>query len=173
MKGISDWAIPCVLFAIVLHGYLHSVNVFEVFLTGAREGLRTAAEILPALVALIASVGVFKASGALDLLTAALSPAMRLLGLPAEVLPLALLRPVSGSGAMVIFTELLSRYGPDSTIGRIASVLEGSTETTFYTIAVYFGAAGIRKTRHTAPAAVTADLVGFVMSGIAVRLLFR
>ncbi len=173
MSALADWAIPGVLFAIVLYGYLRGVNVFEVFLAGAREGLKTAAEILPALVALIASVGIFKASGALDLLTVALSPAMRLLGLPAEVLPLALLRPVSGSGAMVIFTELLSRFGPDSTIGRIASVLEGSTETTFYTIAVYFGAAGIRKTRHTAPAAVAADLVGFVMSGIAVRLLFR
>lgn len=172
MSGAGNWAIPCVIFVIVFYGYLHRVHVFEVFLQGAREGLQTSVQILPALVALIAAVGILKASGALDLLTYALAPVMRLLGLPPEVLPLALLRPVSGSGAMVIFTELLTRFGPDSAIGRIASVLEGSTETTFYTIAVYYGATQIQKTRHTGPAAVAADLVGFVMSGIAVRLLF-
>ncbi|MEG2204033.1 MAG: spore maturation protein, partial [Oscillospiraceae bacterium] len=107
-----------------------------------------------------------------DLLTVALAPWGRRLGLPAEVIPLALLRPISGSGAMVIFNDILHTFGPDSLIGRIASVMEGSTETTFYTIAVYYGATQIAKTRHTLPAALTADAVGFWMSAVMVRLFF-
>jgi len=172
VSRLSDWAIPCVIFAIVLDAYVRRVDVFGAFLSGAREGLETTAQIVPALVALVVAVGVFKASGALDLLTHALAPFAEAIGLPREVVPLALLRPISGSGGMVIFAELLETYGPDSAIGRVASVLEGSTETTFYTVAVYFGATKIRRTRHTVPAAVIADLVGFVMSGLAVRWVF-
>jgi spore maturation protein B len=172
MANLGDWAIPVVLFSIILYGFCTGTDVFATFLQGAAEGLRVAVDILPALVALIVAVGVLRASGALDLLTQALAPLTERFGLPGEVVPLALLRPVSGSGAMVIFTDLLERYGPDSMIGRIASVMEGSTETTFYTIAVYFGATSIRRTRHTAAASVTADLVGFLMSAVAVRLFF-
>lgn len=172
MSRLSDWAIPCVIFCIVLDAYLRRTDVFASFLSGAREGLDTALQILPALVALVVAVGIFKASGALDLLTHALAPLAAAIGLPREVVPLALLRPVSGSGGMVIFAELLEAYGPDSTIGRVASVLEGSTETTFYTVAIYFGATKVRRTRHTVPAAVIADLAGFVMSGLAVRWVF-
>jgi spore maturation protein B len=172
MESISNWAIPAIVLVIVLTGFLRGVNVFDAFLRGARSGIGTAFRILPALVAIILSVGIFKASGALDMLTHMLSPLTGLIGLPGEVVPLALLRPISGSGALVIFNDILDTYGPDSLVGRIASVMEGSTETTFYTIAVYFGATSIRKMRHTLPASLTADIVGFIMSAAAVHLFF-
>ncbi|HIT19112.1 MAG TPA: spore maturation protein [Candidatus Fimivivens faecavium] len=171
MATISDFAVPSIIFGIIFYAMIRGVNVFDAFVKGARGGIGVSIRILPALVALITSVGIFRASGALDLLTYALEPVGNLLSLPREVLPLALLRPVSGSGALVIFKDILAEYGPDSLIGRIASVMEGSTETTFYTIAVYFGATSIKKTRHTMPAAISADLVGFLMSAYAVRLL--
>lgn len=168
----ADWVVPCVIAGIFLWGLARGVNVFDAFTAGAREGLRTAAEILPALVCLLTAVAMFRASGALRVLTAALAPAARLLGIPPEVMPLALLRPVSGSASLALFSDLLKQYGPDSWIGRVASVLQGSTETTFYTVAVYYGAVNIKRTRHTLPASLTADLVGAVMSAAAVRFLF-
>ena len=121
---------------------------------------------------MITAVGIFKYSGALDLITHFISPLTDMIKIPKEVVPLALLRPVSGSGAMVIFNDILEVYGPDSLEGRIASVMQGSTETTFYTIAVYYGATKIKNTRHTVPSSVTADIVGFIMSAITVRLIF-
>ena len=148
------------------------MDVFGVFLQGAKEGFTTAIDILPALVALMTCVGMFKASGALDILTWLLSPVSELLRLPGEVVPLAILRPISGSGALVIYNDLLETFGPDSFIGRVASVMEGSSETTFYTIAVYFGAIRVTKIRHTLPASLTADLVGFLMSAWMVRIVF-
>lgn len=172
MSSIGDWAIPSVLFLILLSGWVRGVNVFDSFIEGAREGIGTAFDILPSLVALILSIGIFRASGALDLLTAAVAPVSKLFLIPKEVVPLALLRPISGSGALVIFNDLLAQFGPDSMVGRIASVLEGSTETTFYTIAIYYGAASIRRTRHTLPAALIADLTGFIMSALTVRWFF-
>ncbi|MEG2174477.1 MAG: spore maturation protein [Oscillospiraceae bacterium] len=173
MSSVGDWAIPVLLCVIVTTGFLRGVDVFDCFLQGARSGVGIALRILPALVGLITAVGIFKASGALDLLTCALAPLTERIGLPGELIPLALLRPVSGSGAMVIFNDLLATYGPDSFIGRVASVMEGSTETTFYTIAVYYGATAIRRTRHTVPASITADLVGFFMSALMVRIFFK
>lgn len=172
MTAISDWAIPAILAIVILSGLFRGINVFDAFLDGARDGLGVAVRIVPALVALITAVGIFKASGALDLITHALSPFTERIGLPGEVVPLALLRPISGSGAMVVYNDILQAYGPDSLIGRIASVMQGSTETTFYTIAIYYGATSIRRTRHTLPASVTADFVGFVMSALTVRLFF-
>lgn len=172
MAAVGDWAIPCVLFGIVLYAFLNGTNVFSEFIEGAKEGLATAANILPALIALITAVGIFKASGALDMITNFISPLTEKLGIPAEVVPLALLRPISGSGAMVIFNDILSTYGPDSLSGRIASVMQGSTETTFYTIAVYYGATKVKNTRHTVPSSVTADIVGFIMSALTVRIIF-
>ena len=165
MTAFGVWAIPTAVVLIIGYGLIRGVRVFEVFLEGAKEGLEMSWRILPALVALVVAVGMFKASGGLDLLSFALSPLC-------EVMPLALMRPVSGSGAMVVFTDLLKTYGPDSMIGRIASVMMGATETTFYTVALYYGAARVRDTRHTIPAALTADLTGFFMSALAVRLLF-
>lgn len=172
MTALSSWAVPAVAGFIILWGFLRGINVFDSFLSGARGGIGVAFRILPALIALITAVGVFKASGALDILTHSLSPVTNLAKIPAEVVPLALLRPISGSGAMVIFNDLLTRFGPDSLIGRIASVMEGSTETTFYTIAVYYGATSVRRMRHTVYASVIADITGFIMSVICVKIFF-
>ena len=172
MIRFTDCLIPLVIGGILLFGACRGTDVFASFLDGARSGLATGFSILPALVALTTCVGMFKASGALDLFCCALAPLGNLLGLPKEALPLAMLRPISGSGAMVIFQDILSSVGPDSFAGRVAGVMLGSTETTFYTIAVYFGAAGIQKSRHTLPSALSADLTGFVVSALLVRLLF-
>ena len=170
MELINHFIVPGIIGGIFLFGVLRGVNTFDAFLEGAREGLSTAVSITPALICLLTAVAMFKASGALDVLSWGLSPLARAAGLPQEVIPLALLRPISGSGAMVLFNDLLAVYGPDSFIGRVASVMEGSTETTFYTIAVYYGATHVTKTRHTLPSALSADLAGIIMSGIAVRL---
>ncbi len=172
MMQIGSYIVPLVVVMIVGHGLSKGLPVFDLFIEGAKDGLLTAARILPALVALMTAVGMFKASGALDLLSFALEPLGKLFGLPRDLLPLALLRPISGSGAMAIFDDLLRIHGPDSLIGRIASVMEGSTETTFYTIAVYYGAAEIRQTRHPVPAALSADLTRFFLSALLVRMLF-
>jgi len=173
MLQISNFIVPFMIAAILLYASVKGVPVFDTFIKGAADGLKTAANILPALIALTTAVGMFKASGAFDVLTYALTPAAKLLHLPTEVMPLALLRPISGSGAMVIFKDILNTYGPDSFVGRVASVMEGSTETTFYTIAVYYGAISISKTRHTLPSALTADLTGFIMSALAVKIFFN
>lgn len=172
MESFNHYIIPAIVLIILVTGLVEGVEIFDVFLKGAKEGLSTAARILPSLIGLMTAVGVFKSSGALDLLSHALKPVASLLGLPNEVMPLALLRPISGSGGMAIFRDLLASYGPDSFVGRVASVMMGSTETTFYTIAVYYGAIGIKNTRHTVFSSVSADLVNLIMSCIAVRLVF-
>ena len=172
MESFNHYIVPAIAALFLAAGLVEGVPVFDVFMEGAKEGLATAVRILPSLISLMTAVGVFKASGALDMLAQALSPAARLMGLPPEVMPLALLRPVSGSGGMAVFRDLLAAHGPDSFVGRVASVMMGSTETTFYTIAVYYGAVGVRKTRHTLPAALGADLAGFVFSSLAVLWFF-
>lgn len=169
---ISDLSIPAVLCIILLHGVYKGIPVFDTFVEGAREGIGVSLRLLPTLVGLLTAIGMFSASGALDVLTDALSPLARILRLPKEVIPLAILRPVSASGAMALFQNLLETLGPDSMGGRIASVMMGSAETTFYTIAVYYGATAVKDTRHTAVAGLTADVVGFVASALAVRLIF-
>lgn len=172
MMNIGTYAVPVIVCFILVYGYPHGVRVFDVFLEGAKEGIQVSMSILPALIALVTAVGMFKASGGLDVLSYALAPVANLLGIPREVIPLVLLRPISGSGAMVIFTDIIKTYGPDSFVGRVASVMQGSTETTFYTVALYYGAAKIKNTRHTIPAALCGDLTGFVMSALLVRLMF-
>jgi len=172
MTALSDFVIPLTLAGILVYGLYKGVDVFGVFLEGAKEGLNTAVNIAPALIALMMCIGVFKASGALDIIVWLFSPVAEILRLPGEVVPLAILRPISGSGALVIYNDLLATYGPDSFIGRVASVMEGSSETTFYTIAVYFGAVKVSKTKYTLSASLTADLVGVVMSAFMVRLIF-
>lgn len=169
---LDSLIIPAVMCGIIIYALTQRVDIFNVFLEGAKEGFSTGVSVLPALVALMTCVGMFKASGALDYITLAAAPFSRLLQLPAEVMPLAILRPISGSGAMVIYKGIIDSFGPDSYIGRIASVMEGSSETTFYTIAVYFGATKVIKTRHTLPAALTADFTGVIMSAIMVRFFF-
>lgn len=167
----TDFVIPGVLAAVLLFGAIKRVNVFDTFVEGARDGIGTAVKILPALVALMTAVGMFRASGALELLTKALEPVLETIGIPPEVVPLALLRPVTGSGAMALFDGILKENGPDGFVGRVASVLQGSTETTFYTVAVYYGSVGIKRTRHTVPSAMTADVAGLLLSVLTVRLL--
>lgn len=170
-QTLGNYLVPVVFCGILLYGVVRGVPVFDTFIKGAGEGLETAVALLPTLVALVTGVGMLRASGALEAVGNLLAPLAGLLGLPGEVLPLALLRPISGSAATAFFQELLTEFGPDGTIGRVASVLMGSTETTFYTLAVYYGATKVRRTRHSLPASLTGDLIGVVMSGLTVRLL--
>ena len=148
------------------------VDVYGALTAGASEGLTVLLRIVPSLIALLTAVYMFRASGALDLLTELLTPVLEKLGIPPETAALLLIRPVSGSGALAVGSELMAAYGPDSAVGRTAAVMLGCTETTFYTIAVYFGAAGVRRIRYTVPAALTADFVGFLAAAWCVRLFF-
>ena len=161
--SFSAWFIPLLITGLFSWGLCSGVDVFDCFLQGAKEGLKTAASITPALVCLLTVVTMFCHSF--------LRPVTQLIGFPAEVLPLALLRPVSGSGGTALLHQLLGEYGPDSFIGRVGSVLAAASETTFYAIAVYYGAVGIRRTRHTMAAALTGDLTAALVSALAVRLL--
>jgi len=170
---VSSWLLPLLLAAVAVCGLGRRIDIYAALTRGAEEGLRTLLRIVPALVGLLTAVSMFRASGAMEQLTALLSPLLTLLGIPPETAPLLLIRPMSGSGALAVGTELMTRFGPDSYIGRVAAVMLGSTETTFYTIAVYFGSAGIHRSRHTVPAALIADLAGFAASALAVRLFFH
>lgn len=172
MSALADLAAAIVIAGAALWGVLSGTDVFEVMLDGIKDGLGVLLRIFPSLVALLTAVYMLRASGALEALTALLSPLLTLLGIPPETASLMLLRPVSGSGALAAATELIGQYGPDSYIGRTAAVMLGSTETTFYVIAVYFGAAGIKRTRWAVPAALCADITGFAVSALAVRLLW-
>ncbi len=173
MLTISNLAVPAVIAAILLWGlYKLKGKMFTVFLQGAGEGARTALSILPALVLLMTAIGMFQASGALELFTRLLSPAARLLGIPEQLIPLGVIRPISGSGATALLEHTLSQYGPDSFLGRAASVMAASTETSCYVIALYFGAAGITKTRHALPAALAGDLISMVLAVLTVKLLY-
>ncbi len=164
--------VPITIGAIALYAAFRRVDVYSALIRGARSGLDTLLRIVPSLIGLMTAVYMLRASGALELLARVLSPVMDRLGLPAELLPLMLVRPVSGSAALGVGSELIAAYGPDSTLGRMAAVMLGSTETTFYTIAVYFGAVGITRTRYAVPAALCADLTGFLAAAWAVRLCF-
>jgi len=164
--------VPALLGVVGLWAALRGTDVYAALCAGAKQGLGTLRDILPPLTVLLTAIAMLRASGALDALTRLLSPVFRLLGIPAECAPLVFLRPFSGSGALALGGELMRAYGPDSAVGRTAAVMLGSTETTFYVIGVYFGAAGIRRTRHAIPAALVADLVGFVMAAATVRWFF-
>jgi len=169
---ISKWAIPVVVCFIPLYGYLRGVKVYEAFVEGAQEGLELAVRVVPFMVAIFVAMGVFRASGAMDLLVAWLQPVLALLGVPGEILPLALIRPLSGGAALGITAELIRTYGPDSFIGRLASTMQGSTDTTFYIVTLYFGSVGIKNPRYALTAGLVGDAVGFIASLVAVRLVF-
>lgn len=169
---LSAWVIPLLLTGTALYGLRRKVDIYSALAAGAESGLTILIRILPTLVCLLTAVSMLRASGALEWLTALCSPMLRLLGIPPETMPLMLIRPISGSGALAVGSELIERFGADSHLGRVAAVMLGSSETTFYTIAVYFGAAGIRRIRHTIPAALTADFMGFFASALAVRWFF-
>ncbi len=170
--NLSSLVIPGLLSAVAVWGMGRRVDVYGALSSGAEDGLRVMLRILPSLIGLLTAVGMFRASGALEWLTGLCAPAMEAVGIPPELTPLMLIRPVSGGGALAVGSELMATYGPDSYIGRVAAVMLGSTETTFYTVAVYFGAAGIVRTRHAIPAALCADLTGFFMAALTVRLFF-
>lgn len=170
MSTVTAWAVPLFVAAILIAATVRRVPSFDEFCIGAGEGLRAAARVLPTLVALITAVGVLRASGFTDLLVGWLRPAAQWLGFPAEVLPLALLRPFSGSGSLVALRQLMAEQGADSLAGQVACVLQSSTETTFYTLTVYFGAVGVRHTDRALPAAVAGDLTGMVLAALTVRL---
>lgn len=172
LTAVSNLTIPALIAVILLHGLLKGIPVFNVFMEGAKEGIDVSIHILPALIGLMTAIGMFSSSGALDILTDTLEPLASLLQLPKEVISLAVLRPISNSGSLAIFQKLLSDHGPDSPVGRIASVMMGSAETTFYTIAIYYGATSVKDTRYTAVAGIAADIIGFTVSAIAVRMLF-
>lgn len=171
MKAFLALLPAALLAGVGLWGLLRGVNVFSALLEGGRRGLEVLRDILPSLVCLLPAVAMLRASGAVDALTGLVSPLLSFLGIPPETTPLMLLRPFSGSGALAVGGELMAAYGPDSRIGRTAAVMLGSTETTFYVLAVYFGAAGVKKSRYAIPAALCADLAGFLAASWCVRLL--
>lgn len=172
MKILGSVVLPLVIAAIVLYGLAKGVKVFDTFMEGAKEGLITVKNILPSIVGLVVAVGMLKASGGLDIIVKLLSPLSGITGIPEEIMPLAVLNPISGGGALSMYELILKDYGPDSYLGRVASVMMGATETTFYAIAVYYGSVGIKKTRHTVLAGLMADFTSFVASAWTVRLFF-
>lgn len=169
-KLLSVWVVPVFIVLILSTGIARRIPVFDEFVVGAGEGLKTCIKVLPALVALMTAVSMLRASGMLELIASAVGPAAHYLGLPPEIVPLALLRPISGSGSLAMLENIYTEYGADSMIGRVSSVLQSSTETTFYTIAVYYGATGVKQTRHTLLSASGGDLTGILLSALTVRL---
>jgi spore maturation protein B len=164
INTISLFAIPGLVLFVVVYGVIKKVKIYEAFVEGAKEGFNVGVRIIPFLVAMLVAIGVFRAGGAMDILTAVLSPITSLIGMPAETIPMALMRPLSGSGALGVMSEIISTHGPDSLIGRMVSVMMGSGETTFYVLAVYFGSVSVTKTRHAVPAGIIADLASILAS---------
>ena len=167
-----DLLIPLLMILTASVALAKKQDVYGALLEGGLEGLKLLLSIIPALVVLLTAVHMLRASGAVELLTKWLAPAARVVGIPAETLPLVLIRPISGSAALAVGADLMAVHGPDSLIGRTAAVMLGSTETTFYTISVYFGAAGVKKTRYTVPAALIADFTGFFMASLCAKYLW-
>jgi spore maturation protein SpmA len=169
---ISVVAIPALILIFIGYGAFKKVRVYEQFVEGAKEGFNIAVRIIPYLVAMLMAIGIFRAGGAMDWLVYILKPVTNLIGMPAEALPMALMRPLSGSGSLGIMTEIIKVHGPDSFIGIMVSTFFGSTETTFYVLAVYFGAVNIKNTRHALPAGLIADIAGILAAVFIVRMLF-
>ena len=172
MELMLNMMVPFIIAVVALYGMLHRVDVYDALVCGAGDGLGVLIRIVPPLIGLLTAVYMLRASGALELLGQALEPLLSAVGIPVETIGLLLVRPVSGSAALGVGAELIETYGPDSLVGRTAAVMLGSTETTFYTVAVYFGAAKIAKTRYAIPAALCGDWVGFLAASWAVRMIF-
>ncbi|MGI6776646.1 MAG: spore maturation protein [Acetivibrionales bacterium] len=172
IKTVSAYAIPAIFLLILFSGLYKEVKVYEVFVDGAKEGIQTVIRIIPSLVGLMVAIGVFRASGALDLLVYAARPLASLFSIPQEVMPLAFLRPISGSASLALVSDIIKTYGADSFIGRVTSTMMGSTETIFYTLAVYYGSVGIKNIRHTLAAALFADAVSVITSAWICTLVF-
>jgi spore maturation protein B len=173
LNAASNWVVPLLLLIIPLYAMtFKKVKVYESFIEGAKEGFWIGVKIIPYLVGILVAIGMFRASGAMDLLVAGLRPLTGWVGFPAEALPVALLRPLSGSGTLGLISDVFQNFGPDSFVGRLVSVIEGSTETTFYVLAVYFGSVAVRKTRFALPASLLGDLTGVIAAFVICSLLF-
>ena len=162
LQAISVWAVPVLLVGITFAGIVRKVKVYDVFIEGAKEGFEVGVKIIPFLVGILVAIGMFRASGAMELLLSALRPIATATGFPVELIPLGILRSLSGSGSLALTTDLIKTHGPDSLLARMAATMYGSSETTFYVLAVYFGAVGVRRTRHAVPAALIGDLAAAV-----------
>jgi len=173
LDAISLWAMPVLLVAIPFVGLLRGIKVYDVFIEGAKEGFDVAVKIIPFLVGILVAIGMFRASGGLDVFVRVLAPLTVPLGVPPEVVPLAVLRPLSGSGSLAVMSEILTAHGPDSFLGYLAGTMQGSTDTTFYVLAVYFGAVGIKRTRHAVPAGLIADLCGLGTAVLVASVFWR
>lgn len=169
---LSAWAIPFLLFIIPVIAFFRGVKVYETFVSGAEEGFQTAVRIIPFLVGMLVAIGVFRASGAMDLLVNGIRPVTNFLRTPPEILPLAIMRPLSGGGALAVAAELITTHGADSFIGRLASTMQGSTDTTFYVLTVYFGSVGISKYRYALHLGLIADLTSLAAAIFITHLVF-
>ncbi|MGO4888253.1 spore maturation protein [Anaerobacillus sp. MEB173] len=169
---ISLWLIPFLIGFILLYGTYKKVPTYETFVEGAKEGFGMAISIIPYLVGMLVAISVFRASGAMDFFIELLKPVLQLVGIPTEIVPLALIRPISGTGALGMTSDLIATYGPDSFIGRLASTMQGSTDTTFYVLTVYFGAVGIKKMGDALKVGLLADVVGIVAAIVVCTLVF-
>jgi len=172
VAGIAAWAVPVIILAIVTIGLIRKVPVYEVFVDGAKEGFTVAVTIMPYLVAILVAIGIFRDVNLMDAIVQVIEPVTLLVYLPGEILPLAIIRPLSGGGAAGILNSIMVEYGPDSYVGMMASVMQGSTETTFYVLAVYFGAVNITKTRHAVIAGLAGDFAGVMACAVLCRIFF-
>lgn len=169
---ISTWLIPCFLLVVLLVATWKKIPMYELFVEGGKEGVKMAFTLLPFLVGMIVSIAILRASGALDAFISLIAPVLGFFGIPADIVPLALVRPISGTAALGVTTELIESHGPDSFIGRLASTMQGSTDTTLYILTVYFGAVGIHKMRYALKVGLLADLVGIIASIVIVTIVF-
>lgn len=169
---MAAWIIPLFLFIILGYSFIKKVDVFDTFVDGAKEGFSTSVKLIPFLVAMLTAIGLLRASGALDLFISVLTPLLIRFNIPGEVVPLAIMRPLSGSGALAITADILNSRGPDSFVGRLASTMQGSTDTTLFVLTVYFGSVGIRRTRHALAVGLLADLAGFIAAIVICILVF-
>lgn len=172
MTTISVWMIPLLICFIMIYGTFKKVPTYEAFVEGGKEGISMSFSIIPFLVGMLVAISVFRASGALDFIVQFLRPLLGMLHVPAEILPLAIIRPISGTAALGMTSDLISVYGPDSFIGRLAATIQGSTDTTFYVLTVYFGAVGIKKMGDAVKVGLLADLVGIIAAIVVVTLVF-
>ena len=173
VRGVlSFWMLPALVAGLILYGWQRGVRVYDSLVAGAKQGFEVALRIIPYLVAILVAVGMFRAAGGIDAMVTIISPLTNLIGMPAEALPMAVLRPLTGSGAFGVMAEIMSTHGPDSLVGYMVSTFQGSTETTFYVFAVYFGAVGITETRHALPACLLADVAGILAAVFIVNVMF-
>ncbi len=172
-QTMAAWVIPAFIFCSLVYAFFKRVDVFDTFIEGAKEGFATSVKLIPFLVGMLVAVGILRASGAMELIIIQITPILEIFNIPGEVVPLAIMRPISGSGALGIAAEILTSKGPDSFIGRVASTMQGSTDTTLFILTVYFGSVGIRRTRHALAVGLLADFAGFVGAVVICNMVFR